>query len=676
MRAHVLPVRPPAAAAAAAAAAHSRSRRSPPRRRRRRRSDCVLARIQGRGIIRSECPTCHQPGWKKDLASNSLANGVVARLQSLEAQARALGAARAAAAPAAPAAPAAAAAAEPAASSRGGGAAEPSPPAAAADDDGSAESPPAPPAMAAPAPAAAAPPAAASPAAPSPSGSSLDFGEDAAGIAAWAAALAARRSPPAAAEVALLRRQAALLEAALQLCDELPCAPEPGEEGEGGEEGAAGGAGASPCSETEGPAAPSQQRRLSPPAEAPKAAPLAAEAAAAPPTEEAGPAFAAAPPPAKRRCSGSAAAPPLPPAAAAPPSVDEAEGDAGAGADDDPFAFPPSPPKAPPAAAMPPPPPPPPCRNPYESQYAFHPSQYAAPSAPPPRPPPAPRPLGTQEAAGLLSGLRAAAAAPSRPPPPAPRLALAPAPRAAGRASQPPSQGIAALLLRGSQAARGPVPGGPVVAVLAAASPERTALVLSLAARLPGGLRLDAEVGPETTHVLVETDDAGRARRRSRQLLLGLARGAWVLSFAWAEASAAAGGRAREAAYEASGVAGDAAATGAPGRWRRRVAAAAAPLLAGRRVFAANFSRDHDRTRGLVRDLAAALGAELVTCARGAGVVAVTDSAAVAAGLRARGVAEVAHPNWVLDAVARCEALPVAPYRMPGYGGRAPRAPA
>lgn len=34
------------------------------------RSDCVVATLEGPGIAKSECPTCHQPVWKKDLKRN------------------------------------------------------------------------------------------------------------------------------------------------------------------------------------------------------------------------------------------------------------------------------------------------------------------------------------------------------------------------------------------------------------------------------------------------------------------------------------------------------------------------------------------------------------------------------------------------------------------------------
>jgi hypothetical protein len=32
--------------------------------------ECVLKTIEGPGISKSECPTCHQPGWKNDLLPN------------------------------------------------------------------------------------------------------------------------------------------------------------------------------------------------------------------------------------------------------------------------------------------------------------------------------------------------------------------------------------------------------------------------------------------------------------------------------------------------------------------------------------------------------------------------------------------------------------------------------
>lgn len=34
-------------------------------------SVCVLSRLEGPRIIKSECPVCHMPGWKNDLKHNT-----------------------------------------------------------------------------------------------------------------------------------------------------------------------------------------------------------------------------------------------------------------------------------------------------------------------------------------------------------------------------------------------------------------------------------------------------------------------------------------------------------------------------------------------------------------------------------------------------------------------------
>ncbi len=30
-------------------------------------SQCIIGKIEGKGISTSQCPTCNQPGWKRDL---------------------------------------------------------------------------------------------------------------------------------------------------------------------------------------------------------------------------------------------------------------------------------------------------------------------------------------------------------------------------------------------------------------------------------------------------------------------------------------------------------------------------------------------------------------------------------------------------------------------------------
>lgn len=52
---------------------------------------CILGKLEGPGITKSECPICHQPAWKKDLRPNqkytNLANIFRAHLQAADAPA-------------------------------------------------------------------------------------------------------------------------------------------------------------------------------------------------------------------------------------------------------------------------------------------------------------------------------------------------------------------------------------------------------------------------------------------------------------------------------------------------------------------------------------------------------------------------------------------------------------
>ena len=44
--------------------------------------DCVSDRLEGRGIRKSECPTCHLPIWKKDLIADGQLGSLVSRIAS------------------------------------------------------------------------------------------------------------------------------------------------------------------------------------------------------------------------------------------------------------------------------------------------------------------------------------------------------------------------------------------------------------------------------------------------------------------------------------------------------------------------------------------------------------------------------------------------------------------
>ena len=48
-----------------------------------RRSECIIPRLEGIGIVKSECPCCGQPGWKKDLRLHVLHQGVADFLRGL-----------------------------------------------------------------------------------------------------------------------------------------------------------------------------------------------------------------------------------------------------------------------------------------------------------------------------------------------------------------------------------------------------------------------------------------------------------------------------------------------------------------------------------------------------------------------------------------------------------------
>lgn len=52
-------------------------------------SDCVIDTLEGPGISKSQCPKCHQPGWKKDLVFNHQLNNVVDTTMKLQAAATA-----------------------------------------------------------------------------------------------------------------------------------------------------------------------------------------------------------------------------------------------------------------------------------------------------------------------------------------------------------------------------------------------------------------------------------------------------------------------------------------------------------------------------------------------------------------------------------------------------------
>ncbi|KAL4534754.1 hypothetical protein Ndes2437A_g05513 [Nannochloris sp. 'desiccata'] len=45
--------------------------------------ECVIRKLEGKGISTSQCPTCKQPGWKKDLKSNHIFNNAVEHFKAL-----------------------------------------------------------------------------------------------------------------------------------------------------------------------------------------------------------------------------------------------------------------------------------------------------------------------------------------------------------------------------------------------------------------------------------------------------------------------------------------------------------------------------------------------------------------------------------------------------------------
>lgn len=46
-------------------------------------SECVIDTLEGPGIAKSQCPSCQQPGWKKDLVPNYTVNNSVEHVQQL-----------------------------------------------------------------------------------------------------------------------------------------------------------------------------------------------------------------------------------------------------------------------------------------------------------------------------------------------------------------------------------------------------------------------------------------------------------------------------------------------------------------------------------------------------------------------------------------------------------------
>lgn len=50
------------------------------------RSECVIDTLEGPGIVKSECPTCRAPVWKKELRRAHAFENLIAALRELESQ--------------------------------------------------------------------------------------------------------------------------------------------------------------------------------------------------------------------------------------------------------------------------------------------------------------------------------------------------------------------------------------------------------------------------------------------------------------------------------------------------------------------------------------------------------------------------------------------------------------
>jgi hypothetical protein len=94
-------------------------------------------------------------------------------------------------------------------------------------------------------------------------------------------------------------------------------------------------------------------------------------------------------------------------------------------------------------------------------------------------------------------------------------------------------------------------------------------------------MNLDDTITEDTTHVLVDTDDTGMAKSRTAKFLGGLAVGAWLVSHAWLDACTEAGELVAEAPFECKGLKNNNPAFGVPGISRRRAMSGQPPLFGG-----------------------------------------------------------------------------------------------
>jgi hypothetical protein len=188
-----------------------------------------------------------------------------------------------------------------------------------------------------------------------------------------------------------------------------------------------------------------------------------------------------------------------------------------------------------------------------------------------------------------------------------------------------------------------------------------------------------------TTHVVVETDDALVAIRRSSRYLQGLARGCWVVSSAWLDACLEAGHLVKEQGYEVKGVrinkeisprtlAAEKAARGGPERARRFKNLHPTPsgMFSGMTFFIRGTRGPHSMDKRLVSELVEVQGGATVEFLAGEDA---TEGAAgpwptVLVGEEAvgKGIARrlpgsiVLDWAWVLDSTTAADLLPQAEY--------------
>lgn len=98
-------------------------------------------------------------------------------------------------------------------------------------------------------------------------------------------------------------------------------------------------------------------------------------------------------------------------------------------------------------------------------------------------------------------------------------------------------------------------------------------------------MTLDDSVTKDTTHVLVDTDDTGMAKSRTAKFLGGLAVGAWLVSHAWLDACTEAGELVAEAPFECKGLKNNNPAFGVPGISRRRATSGQPPLFGDMMIY-------------------------------------------------------------------------------------------